>query len=51
MRPRRARSLLTAAQVPFDEHMRVGAAAERIVLGSVSLKVIQLADVPVTLVK
>ena len=73
---RRARSLLTAAQVPFDEHMRAGAAAERIVqlarkarcsqivmgrrglgavarmvVGSVSMKVIQLADVPVTLVK
>jgi nucleotide-binding universal stress UspA family protein len=73
---RRARSLLTAAEVPFNEAMRVGPAAARIVqlarkarcsqivmgmrglgavarmvIGSVSMKVIQLADVPVTLVK
>jgi nucleotide-binding universal stress UspA family protein len=73
---RRARSLLTAAQIPFDERMQVGDAAEhivrlararrcsqivmgmrglgavaRIVLGSVSMKVLRLANVPVTLVK
>ena len=73
---RRAGALLKAADIPYDERMLVGPAAERIVklartsrcshivvgmrglgavarvvLGSVSLKVLQLADVPVTLVK
>ena len=73
---RRARSLLEAAGIPYENRMLVGSAAQaivklarktgssqivmgmrghgalaRVVLGSVSLKTLQLADVPVTLVK
>jgi nucleotide-binding universal stress UspA family protein len=73
---RRARSLLEAAGVPYENRLRVGQPAEtivklarearcdhivmgmrglgavaRAVLGSASLKTVQLADVPVTLVK